>query len=521
MNYRNIRIEDIDDILLESESTEKEEVFDKFGCIFKNILFFTGSRDPKENKSLKILLEAIKNIKKHDSKKNINLYVFEVDTVNYRETNGDDYSLTIFDDKEELTLTDESNSDTLVFSRLSVQNSANAVNTIMKLQDLGFLVLNPIRSSKLAMNKYDTAILLEKAEIPQPNFSLVTKFKIDDEKEWNNIRKTIHGKNLTNNKEKNEDLPYVCKILDGHGGTGVFMCKDKQLMAILQTIFAIDPDVELLLQRKEEADGGDIRVHVLTLKDEQIILGAMKRVKLGGDFRSNVSLGATAEKITLTKDQEELALKVAGLSGLPWCAVDIMPLIKGSNKELGDNVILEINSSPGTEGISDVLDENFMNIIISHLKSPRLFDIQEKTSGYKEAIFIRPTEDDEPFQLLATIDTGNGSDSSHFEVESYKINGDTCEFKISGKTYKCKAVDKLSKPTVGDKQHERQVIEVYELKMGARNILNTEIAIVTDRNKSTNALINRSDISAMGYVVSPCKTHILTPEIDKVSILGE
>ena len=48
------------------------------------------------------------------------------------------------------------------------------------------------------------------------------------------------------------------------------------MLAILQTIFAIDPEVNLLVQKKEEADGGDIRVHVLTLRNKQVILGSMK-----------------------------------------------------------------------------------------------------------------------------------------------------------------------------------------------------------------------------------------------------
>ena len=45
---------------------------------------------------------------------------------------------------------------------------------------------------------------------------------------------------------------------------------------------------------------------------------------------------------------------------MPWCAVDIMPLVKGSNKEIGDNVVLEINASPGTDGISEVIKENLL-----------------------------------------------------------------------------------------------------------------------------------------------------------------
>ena len=96
----------------------------------------------------------------------------------------------------------------------------------------------------------------------------------------------------------------------------------------------------------------------------------MKRVKLGGDFRSNVSLGAEAEPVKLTPEQEQIALRTAMLAKLRWCAVDIMPLVKGSNKELGDNVVLEINASPGTAGISDVIKKNFVNVLVNELNDP-------------------------------------------------------------------------------------------------------------------------------------------------------
>ena len=76
---------------------------------------------------------------------------------------------------------------------------------------------------------------------------------------------------------------------------------------------------------------------------------------------------ATAEKVKITKEQEEIALKVAKISGMPWCAVDIMPLVKGSNPEIGDNVVLEYNASPGTDGISEVIGENFMSILLREI----------------------------------------------------------------------------------------------------------------------------------------------------------
>jgi ribosomal protein S6--L-glutamate ligase len=96
----------------------------------------------------------------------------------------------------------------------------------------------------------------------------------------------------------------------------------------------------------------------------------MKRIKIKSDFRSNVSLGAEAEPVKLTPEQEQIALKTALVSQLRWGAVDIMPLVKGSNPKLGDNVVLEINASPGTAGISDVMEDNFINILLSELTNP-------------------------------------------------------------------------------------------------------------------------------------------------------
>ena len=331
----------------------------KYNNIFKHILVFTNDRDTKNNKTLKNIEDAVKRLKKDKADVVPELHIFVAAEI---QADDDTHEIWISDGEEEMTITTESNVDTLVFARLGVQDEDNAEHIVKILQDRGFLVLNPVQYSALACNKYDSAVLFKKGEIPQPNFTLMTKEILYDEKQYNEAMKEVYPEWNEKDPDKNEELAFVMKILDGHGGTGVAMVDGKKILAFLQMIFAIDPERKLILQKKEEADGGDIRVHVLTLRDKQIILAAMKRVKLGGDFRSNVSLGAEAEPVKLTPEQEQIALKTAQLSKLPWCAVDIMPLVKGSNPEIGDNVVLEINASPGTDGISDVIGENFVNI---------------------------------------------------------------------------------------------------------------------------------------------------------------
>ena len=482
--------------------------------IFKNIIVFTNNRDSDKNKTLKNIEDAIDNLKKAKCKIIPKLYTFVSDELTY--STDDSGILTITDGDLTLDFTTISNVDTLVFSRLGVQGRDNCEHVVSLLQDRGFLVLNPVRYSELASNKYDTAVLLKKGEIPQPRFCSMTKSILYDEEQYLESMRDVYPE-WSKDPDKNEDFKLVCKILDGHGGTGVFMTDGKKLNAILQTIFAVDPERQLIIQRKEEGDGGDIRVHVLTLRDEQKILACMKRQQLGGDFRSNVSLGAEAIKVELTDEQEQIALKAAKISRLPWCAVDIMPLKKGSNKEVGDNVVLELNASPGTDGISEVIGFNFINVLLNELDDPKKFYLQDKVAGFLETVDIAMVDSSAP--LLAKLDTGNGAVASHLEVGDYEEKDGKVTFKFNGKSITMKVIGH-SKAVTGTQEHNRPIVVAKSISLGMRKQYDIPIAIVRSRDgKSSNVLINRELLSWLGYVVSPSQTHILTPEMEKVKII--
>jgi RimK family alpha-L-glutamate ligase len=482
--------------------------------IFKHIIVFTNDRDEKNNKTLKNIVEAINEFKKAKCEVIPELHVFVAADVDSKE---DESEITIKDDEEEFVITEQNNTDTLVIARLGVQEEYDCEHIVKLLQDRGFLVLNPIQYAAIACNKYETAVLLQKGGIPQPNFTLMTKDILYDEKLFPEAMKEVFKDWDVKDKDKNEDKEMVIKILDGHGGTGVFLTNGKKFFAVLQTIFALNPDTQLIIQKKEEADGGDIRVHVLTLNDRQVILAAMKRVKLGGDFRSNVSLGASAEKVKLTPEQEQIALKTAKLSKMPWCAVDIMPLVKGSNPELGDNVVLEINASPGTDGISEVIGENFVRVLINQLKYPKEFYLQDKIAGYRESVTINWGNDIKK-EYLAKLDTGNGAHASHIEVGEYTEKGKKVTFSVDGKEFTFDIIDR-SKAKTGEQEHDRPIIKIPSLRLGLRQVNNLKMAIVKSRDKSTNVLLNRETLSDLGYVVSSRQTHILTPEMEKIKIV--
>ena len=483
--------------------------------IFKHIIVFTNDRDPKNNKTLNNIIEAIDALKKKHAEIVPELHVFVA-----AEMVADDREETIelSDGEEKFTINEQSNLDTLVFSRLGVQDEDQCEHIVKILQDRGFLVLNPVQYAALACDKYDTACLLEKGEIPQPRFCLMTKDILYDEKQYNQSMKDVYPEWNEKDPDKNEELIFVVKILDGHGGTGVAMIDGKRILAWLQLVFAIDPERRLILQKKEEADGGDIRVHVLTLRNKQVILACMKRIKIANDFRSNVSLGATAEPVKLTPEQEQIALKTATLTKMPWCAVDIMPLVPGSNKELGDNVVLETNSSPGTDGISEVIDFNFVNILLNELDDPSEFMLQDKTAGFIEAVAVK-FEDGVEKSFLAKLDTGNSTFASTLEVGEYTESEGKVTFKVDGKSMTFDKVRDIN-AIAGEESYKRPVIQVKELTLGLRKIKNPYIAIVKSREKkTTNMLLNRDVLAKLGYTVHPNNGHMLTDEMQKVKII--
>ena len=484
----------------------EEKTVDK-EWVFQNIIFFTNERDSAKNKTLKNLEDAIKT-------KNVNLVVFVADEVTYKAT---EKSIEISDTKTSYTIKEQSNIDTICIVRLGAQDSEQCMQCVKEIQEWGIFTINPIAAAKVASNKYETSVLLEKYGIPQPKFALLTATDIEKGEEslinkldiiYKGTKERFNSED-SKDKEENEKQKYVVKILDGHGGTGVFMLDGKSILAVLQAIFAIDPERELLLQKKEEADSGDIRVHVLSFNNEQKIIAAMKRVKLDGDFRSNVSLGASAEKVELTKEQEEIALKVAKISRMPWCAVDIMPLKKDSNPETGDNVVLEYNASPGTDGISEVMGENFVEILLNNINEMKdELPLSVKQIGYIENVSFILSEDDrrnggKPVKLESKFDTGNGSKAPTLGCDKIEIDGEIVKADIKGKTYVFDISGEIN-PKVGQSREQRITVTIPEIIIGTRKLKNVQFGLVSNRaDKSTPVLINRDVMRKMGFVVNP------------------
>jgi len=107
----------------------------------------------------------------------------------------------------------------------------------------------------------------------------------------------------------------------------------------------------------EEANGADLRVFVVGDK----VVGAMKRQAREGEFRSNLHRGGTAKKVKLSRNEELTALGAAKSLGLGVCGVDLLQSSRGP-------LVLEVNSSPGLEGIEGATNYNVAREIIKFIE---------------------------------------------------------------------------------------------------------------------------------------------------------
>lgn len=240
------------------------------------------------------------------------------------------------DGEYRFTLNESDKKNTIIIVRSGYKNPHIAF-LLSEMIRMGFLVINDPTYVNISNNKYLLGMLLKKYDISQPKFILVSGSDINkgDDKPLQEKLKKLY-------RNIEDDTKFVCKILSGHGGKGVFICTHSNITSVLQAFFAIDEECQILVQEFCEIDGGDIRVNVITLNGKQEIFSVAMRNKSSDDFRTNLCLGnKITEDYKITPEQKKLALDVAKASGLIWCGVDLMPLKNGKT------IVVEYNGAPG------------------------------------------------------------------------------------------------------------------------------------------------------------------------------
>lgn len=164
--------------------------------------------------------------------------------------------------------------------------------------------------------------------------------------------------------------PIIIKLLEGTQGVGVILADSANIAeAIIETLQSTRQNV--LIQRfVAESKGKDIRAFVVGDR----VVGAMRRVAQGAEFRSNVHRGGRTETVKLEPEYEEAAVRAAQIMNLQVAGVDMLESNAGPQ-------IMEVNSSPGLEGIEGATGLAIAGAIIDyaqeHVRFPEL-DIRQK-----------------------------------------------------------------------------------------------------------------------------------------------
>ncbi len=151
--------------------------------------------------------------------------------------------------------------------------------------------------------------------------------------------------------------PVVVKLLEGTQGIGVVLGETPRSAKSVIDAFH-GANINILVQEFiAEAEGRDIRAFVVGRK----IVATMERVGPEGEFRSNLHRGGTAAKVELSAAEKSAALKAAKAMGLNVAGVDLLRSKRGP-------VVMEVNSSPGLEGIERTTGKNVAKTIIEFLE---------------------------------------------------------------------------------------------------------------------------------------------------------
>lgn len=168
---------------------------------------------------------------------------------------------------------------------------------------------------------------------------------------------TNYSKNVKEIIKHVGGAPLVIKVLEGTQGVGVVLAENNNAAeSVLEAFNGLKARV-IVQEFIKEAGGADIRAFVV----DGVVVGAMKRQGKEGEFRSNLHRGGTAELWQLSEEEENAALKAARSLGLGVAGVDMLQSDKGP-------LIMEVNSSPGLEGIEAATEIDIAKKIIRYIE---------------------------------------------------------------------------------------------------------------------------------------------------------
>tara|TARA_Y100000817_G_scaffold313037_1_gene308201 strand:- start:442 stop:1869 length:1428 start_codon:yes stop_codon:yes gene_type:complete len=407
------------------------------------------------------------------------IYVVQVEGAIITYDNG--YKIFNADDKDGF----EINKDTVAIVRGSVRLKKSYLDLLSQLEKIGVCMVNSRETVEISADKYRTYLKLQDSGLTQPKTVL-----IPNKDTWKDALESLDSK-----------FPIIMKTLEGAKGVGVlFIESERQIESLVQLLYNQNEDVDLLIQEYIKTDG-DVRVIILNNQ----IIGSMKRSVVEGDFRSNVSQGAEVKAYPLTELEREHSLLASKAIGGSWTAVDFIP---SKNPKTEPPHILEVNHSPGTEGIEKATDSNIVKKVVDYFSNPKNRIPVAQEVGRFERVELKGLG-----EIVANFDTGNSA-RAIIHADEWEVKGKNVVWESFGKTYTHKLV-RMQKFEQGkwswssEIPIERPVI-LLDIEFNGNMYEDHEFLLDGRGHKSTKCLMNQKFMRRSNIMINPAKTFVVS-----------
>ena len=229
-----------------------------------------------------------------------------------------------------------------VIPRIGASITFYGTAVVRQFEMMGTFCLNTSMSITRSRDKFRSLQLLTRKGLPLPTTGFAhSPDDIDD------LVEMVGG------------TPLIVKLIEGTQGIGVVLAETKKAAeSVIQAFLGLKVNI-MVQEFIKESQGKDIRCFVLGNK----VIASMQREACSpGEFRSNVHRGGRATPIKITAEERKLAIEAVKIMGLNLAGVDILRSNRGP-------LIMEVNSSPGMEGIEDACHKDIANLIIEYIES--------------------------------------------------------------------------------------------------------------------------------------------------------
>ncbi len=227
-----------------------------------------------------------------------------------------------------------------VIPRIGASHTFYGSAVVRQLEAMRIYSINPSIGINRSRDKLRSLQLLSRKGIDMP----ITGFA-NSPNDVNDLIKMVGG------------APVIIKLLEGTQGVGVVLAETKKAAeSVIEAFMGLKTNI-IVQEFIEESKGSDIRAFVIGDK----VVAAIKREAEPGDFRSNLHRGGTASLVKITKAEREAALQAAKTMGLKMAGVDLLRSDRGP-------LIMEVNSSPGLEGIEVATGKDVAGMIIEYIE---------------------------------------------------------------------------------------------------------------------------------------------------------